>query len=118
MCVCVSACVCVCVCVFLCVYTWASQVGLLVKNPLANAGDFRATGLIPGLGRSPGAGNGNPLQDSHLEDPMDGGAWKATIHGVAKSRTQLSDFTFPSRQNSTRETRRYRFPSVTISADF
>ena len=51
-------------------------------------------GTIPGLGRSPGEGNGNPLQYSCLENPMDGGAWWATVHGVAKSGTQLSDFTF------------------------
>ena len=51
-------------------------------------------GSIPGLERSPGEGNGNPLQYSCLENPMDGGAWWATVHGVAKSRTQLSDFTF------------------------
>ena len=49
---------------------------------------------IPGSGRSPGEGNGNPLQYSCLENFMDGGAWWATIHGVAKSRKQLSDFTF------------------------
>ena len=54
-----------------------------------NAGDL---GLIPGLGRSPGEGNGNPLQYSCLENPMDQGAWWATVHGVAKSRTRLSDF--------------------------
>ena len=56
-----------------------------------NAGDL---GLIPGLGRSPGEGNGNPLQDSCLEGPTDGGAWQATVLGVAKSWTRLSDFTF------------------------
>ena len=56
-----------------------------------NAGDL---GLTPGLGRSPGEGNGNPLQYSCLENPMDGGASWATVHTVAKSRTQLSDFTF------------------------
>ena len=50
--------------------------------------------MIPGLGRSPGEGNGNPLQYSCLENPMDGGAWWATVHGVAKSQTQLSAFTF------------------------
>ena len=50
-------------------------------------------GSIPGLGRSPGEGNGNPLQYSCLENPRDQGAWWATVHGVAKSRTQLSDFT-------------------------
>ena len=56
-----------------------------------NAGDL---GLIPGPWRSPGEGNGNPLQFSCLENPIDGGAWWATVHGVAKSRTRLSDFTF------------------------
>ena len=49
---------------------------------------------IPELGRSPGEGNGNPLQYSFLENPMDGGAWGATVHGVAKSRTRLCNFTF------------------------
>ena len=58
----------------------------MVKNPPANAGD---TGSIPGLGRPPGGGNGNPLQYSCLENPMDRGAWWATVHGVSKSRTQL-----------------------------
>ena len=51
------------------------------KNPPANAGD---TGLIPGLGRFPGEGNGNPLQYSYMGNPMDRGAWEATVHGVAK----------------------------------
>ena len=51
-------------------------------------------GLIPGSGRSPGEGNGTPLQYSCLENPMDEGDWQATVHGVAKSRTQLSYFTF------------------------
>ena len=55
------------------------------------AGD---TGLIPGLGRSPGGGNGNPLQYSCLESSMDRGAWQATIHGVAKSQTHLSHWTY------------------------
>ena len=50
--------------------------------------------LIPGLGTSPGGGHGNPLQYSCLENPLDRGAWWATVHGVAKSRTRLSDFTF------------------------
>ena len=62
----------------------------VVKNPPANAGDL---GLIPGWGRSPGEGNGNPLQYSCLENPMDGGAWWATVHGVAKSQIRLSDLT-------------------------
>ena len=59
-----------------------------VKNLPANAGD---TGLIPGSGRFPGGGNGNPLQYSCLENPMYRGAWWATVHGVAKSQTQPSD---------------------------
>ena len=64
---------------------------LEVKTSDSNAGD---PGSIPGSGRSPGEGNGNPLQYSCLENPMDGEAWWATIHGVAKSWTRLSDFTF------------------------
>ena len=62
----------------------ASHVVLLIKNPPANAGDIRDTGSIPGLGRSPREGHGNPLQYSCLENPMDRGAWRATVHGVAK----------------------------------
>ena len=61
------------------------------KVSVYNAGDL---GSIPGLGRFPGEGNGNPLQCSCLENPMDGGALWATVHGVAKSWTRLSDFTF------------------------
>ena len=60
---------------------------LVVKNLPANSGDIKDVGSIPGLGRSPGEGNGNPLQYSCLENPMDRGAWRAAIHGVAKSRT-------------------------------
>jgi len=60
----------------------------VVKNMPANAGD---AGLIPVSGRSPGEGNGDPLQYSCLENPMDRGAWRATVHGVAKSQIQLSD---------------------------
>ena len=63
--------------------------GSVIKNPPANAGDPRDAGLIPGSGRSFGEGNGNPLQDFCLENPMDRGAWRATVHGVAKSQTQL-----------------------------
>ena len=65
----------------------ASQVAPVVKNPPANAGDSRDTGSIPGSGRSPGEGNGNPLQYSCLENPMDRGAWQATAYEVPKSRT-------------------------------
>ena len=64
--------------------------GSEVKASASNAGD---PGSIPGLGWSPGEGNGNPLQYSCLENPMDRGAWWATVHGVAKTRTRLSDFT-------------------------
>ena len=61
------------------------------KETICNAGDL---GLIPGSGISPGEGNGNPLQYSCLRNPMDRGACQATVHGVAKSQTQLSDFHF------------------------
>ena len=64
---------------------WASQVALVVKNLPANEADVRDVGLIPGLGRSPGGGNGNPLQDSCLENPMDRGAWQAVVHGIKKN---------------------------------
>ena len=60
----------------------------------ASAYSLGDPGSIPGLGRFPGEGNGNPLQYSCLENPMDGGGWRATVHGVAKSRTRLSDFFF------------------------
>ena len=62
-----------------------------IKASAYNAGD---PGSIPGSGKSSGEGNGNPLQYSCLDNPMDGGAWWATVHGVAKSRTGLSDFTY------------------------
>ena len=68
---------------------WASQVTLVVKNPPANAVDFRDEALVPGLGRSPGGGHGNPLQYSCLENPTDRGVWQAIVHGVTKSRTWL-----------------------------
>ena len=75
-------------------YTFASRGnkhgfpgGSVVKNPPANAGDIRNVGSIPGLGRFPGGGNGNPLQYSCLGNPMDRGAWWATVHETAKSWT-------------------------------
>ena len=68
----------------------ASQVLLVIKKLPANAGDIRDAGLILGSGRSPGEGNGNPLQYSCLGNPMDKGAWQTTVHGVAKSWTGLS----------------------------
>ena len=64
----------------------ASQVVQVVKNVLANAGDARDMGSLPGSGRSPGVGNGNPLQYSCLKNSMDRGAWWATVHGVARVR--------------------------------
>ena len=60
----------------------------VVKNLPVNAGDLRAMGSIPGLGRSPGEGNGNPLQYSCLENPVDRGAWWATVYRVAQSWTR------------------------------
>ena len=62
----------------------------MVKNPPANAGDVRDTGLIPELRRSPGVGNGDLLQYSGLENSMDNGAWQATAHGIVKSWTLLN----------------------------
>ena len=62
---------------------------LVVKNPPADARDKTDAGLIPGSGRSHGEGNGHPFQYSCLENPMDRGAWQATVHGAAKSWTQL-----------------------------
>ena len=72
--------------------------GISVHNPCraavscltVSAGDTGDTGLIPGSGRCPVVGNGSPLQYSCLENPMDRGAWQATVHGVAKNQTQLS----------------------------
>ena len=59
--------------------------GSEVKNPPANAGDAEDVGSIPRLGRSTGGGNGNPLQYSCLKNPMNRGAWRATVHSIAKS---------------------------------
>ena len=70
---------------------WGFPGGSEVKASARNSGD---PGSIPGSGRSPGEGNGNPLQYSCLENPMEGGAWWATFHGVAKSWTRLSNFNF------------------------
>jgi len=62
----------------------------VVKNLPTNAGDVRDVGSVPVSGRSPGGGNGNPLQYPCLENPMDRGAWRAIVHGVVKSQTRLS----------------------------
>ena len=69
--------------------------GTVVKNLPANAGDAGGSGLIPGSGRSPGVGNGNPLWHSCLENAKDRGAWQATVYGVIKSQTQLSMHVIP-----------------------
>ena len=87
MCVCVCLCVCVCVCKQL----RASQVALVVKNRTANSEDMRDVDSVPRLGRSHGVRAFNPLQYSCLENPMDRGAWRATVHGVAKTGTRLID---------------------------
>ena len=72
----------------------------LVKNLPAHPGDVEDAGSVPGSGRSPGEGNGNPLQYSCLGNPPDRGAWQAiTVHGVAKSQTRLSTRTHTSRKN-------------------
>ena len=65
-------------------------VALVVKNLPADAGDIRDAGLIPGSGRSPGGGHGNPLQDSCLGNPLDRGPWRASVQRVTRSRTRLS----------------------------
>ena len=66
---------------------WGFPGGTVIKNMPANAGDTRDMGSMPGSGRSPGGGNGTPLQYSCLGNPMDRGTWRATVHGVTKSQT-------------------------------
>ena len=78
----------VCVCIL---YCGASQVAVVVKNLPACAGDIRDVGSVPGMARFPGGGKGYSLQYSCLENPTDRGVWWATVHGVTKSRTQISD---------------------------
>ena len=80
------------VCIYIYIYTphpWASQVALLVKNPPANVRDITNIGSTPGSERSLGGGHGNPFQYSFLENPMNRRAWRATVHRIAKSQTQL-----------------------------
>ena len=79
-------------------FTWVQT---MVESGFAGGSDGKVSacsagdpGLIPGLGISSGEGNGNPLQYSCPENPLDGGTWWATVHGVAKSQTRLNDFTF------------------------
>ena len=75
--------------------------GTMIKNLPANAGDLRNSwvGSIPGWGKSPGGANGHPLQYSCLKNSMDGGAWRATVHGIAKSQTQHT-LTYSAHSNS------------------
>ena len=70
--------------------SWSYPGDLVIKNPPANAGD---TGWIPGSGRSPGGGHGNPLQYSCLRNPMDRGGWRATVHVVVQSQTEVQSCT-------------------------
>ena len=70
-------------------HLWASQVALVVKNPPASSGNTRDIGSVPQWGGSPRGGPGNPLQYFCLENPMDRGAWWATVHSVAKNWTRL-----------------------------
>ena len=71
----------------------ASQVVLVIKNPPANVGEIKDAGSISGLGRSPGGGNGNPLQYSCLENPMDRGTWWATVHRVGCKESDMTEAT-------------------------
>ena len=70
----------------------------MVKNFAANTGDTRDVGLIPGSGGSPGVGNGNPLKYSCLENSMDRGAWWATVQGVIKSQTRMTEHAYIQRK--------------------
>ena len=84
------------------VKTMFTHLSQMIKNPPANAGHVRDVGSIPGLGRSLGGGQGIPLQYSCLENPMDRGAWWATLHGVTKSWTRLKWLTYvPAGENKT-----------------
>ena len=83
-----------------------------MKNMPASAGDIRDASSIPGSRRSPGEGNGNPLQCSYLENPMDRGAWRVTVHGVAKSQTRLNDVHFASMSEAS------SFPNVLSQTGF
>ena len=78
----------------------ASQKALVVKNLPVNSGDVRDVGSTPGLGRSPGGGHDNPLQYSCLENPMDRGAWRALVHRVTKSKTQLKQPSMHARKDT------------------
>ena len=76
-----------------CIPSRASQVALVVKNPPANAGDVRDLGLIAGSGRAPGAGNGNPLEYSCLENPMDRGTWRSIVSPQGCTELNMTEVT-------------------------
>ena len=76
---------------------------LVVKNLSVNAGDARDMGSLPGLGRFPAGGNGNPLQYSCLENPMDRGAWRAVVSGVKRSHTRLKQLSTNTHKTKTDE---------------
>ena len=104
--------------IYLCISKYqASQAVLLVKNPLANEGDLRVMGLIPGLGRSSGGGHGNQLQYFCLNNPMGRGAWWATVHRVTKSRTRLKQLSPQAQQISVKKNPS-RGISPTIAANY
>ena len=86
----------------------ASQVTLVVKNLSANVGDMREAGSIPGSGRCPGIGHDNPLQYSCLENPIDRGAWEATVHRVTQSQSWLKQLSMHEYRERERETIRER----------
>ena len=90
------------------------QVALVVKTLSANAGDIRDVGSIPESGRSPGVETGNPLQYSCLENFMDKTAWWATVHGVKKSRTQLSTSEGSYRRSCSNISRLFLLPKITF----
>ena len=92
---------------------WASQVTWWWRNLPASAGDTRVMGWIPGSGRFLGEQNGNPLQYSCLENSMDRGAWKATVHGAAKSQTRLSNWA-PTHKETRYCNRDFQQPSHTL----
>ena len=99
----------------------ASQVALVIKTFPANAGDIRDVDSIPRWGRSPGERNGNPLQYSCLECPMDRGAWRATVHGVSKSWTwlkRLSSHVILSREKRSRFQSKFSCVSILFSDTF
>ena len=94
----------------------ACQVVLVVKNPLASAGNLRNMGSIPGSGRPPGGGHGNPLQYSCLENPMDRGAWRATVHRAGHGWSDLA-YIHRTRAALFRFWCAYQLPGILIKAE-